>query len=53
LLTPELRDAMLEIGREMMTNAALEMVFKGISAGFLIATMVWLIPRAEGTNSIS
>jgi formate-nitrite transporter family protein len=50
VLTPELRDAMLEIGREMMTNAALEMVFKGISAGFLITAMVWLIPGAEGTQ---
>jgi hypothetical protein len=33
VLTPELRDAMIEIGREMMTNAALEMVFKGHIGG--------------------
>ncbi|MGH8207214.1 MAG: formate/nitrite transporter family protein, partial [Steroidobacteraceae bacterium] len=27
-----------------------EMFFRGISAGFLIAAMVWLIPSAEGAQ---
>lgn len=50
VLTPELRAAMLEISRHMMENGWSEMFFKGISAGFLIAAMVWLIPSAEGAQ---
>jgi formate-nitrite transporter family protein len=44
VLTPELRHGMLEISRHMMENDWSEMFFKGISAGFLIAAMVWLVP---------
>jgi formate/nitrite transporter FocA (FNT family) len=50
VLTPELKDAMLEISRQIMTPGWPEMVFKGISSGFLIATMVWLLPSAEATQ---
>jgi formate/nitrite transporter FocA (FNT family) len=46
VITPELREAMLTIGREMMEANWPVMVFGGISSGFLIATMVWLIPSA-------
>jgi formate/nitrite transporter FocA (FNT family) len=47
VLTPELRHGMLEISRHMMENDWGEMFFKGISAGFLIAAMVWLVPSAD------
>ena len=50
VIPPELRDAMYAVSREMMANGGVEMFFKGIAAGFLIATMVWLIPSAEGTQ---
>jgi formate/nitrite transporter FocA (FNT family) len=50
VLTPDLRGAMLEISREMMANGWAEMFVRGISAGFLIAAMVWLIPSAEGAQ---
>jgi formate/nitrite transporter FocA (FNT family) len=50
VIPPELRQAMYDISREMMTNGGVEMFFKGIAAGFLIATMVWLIPSAEGNQ---
>ncbi len=50
VLTPELRGVMVEISREMMANGWTEMFFKGITAGFLIAAMVWLMPSAEGTQ---
>lgn len=50
VLTPELRETMLTISHEMFANGFVEMFFKGISAGFLIAAMVWLIPSAEGTQ---
>jgi formate/nitrite transporter FocA (FNT family) len=47
VLTPELRGGMLDISHQVMNHPWLEMVFKGIAAGFLIATMVWLIPGAD------
>jgi formate/nitrite transporter FocA (FNT family) len=50
VLEPELRRAMIEISRQMMENGWAAMFFKGISAGFLIAAMVWLIPSAEGAQ---
>ena len=51
VLDPILRDGMLELSRQMMENSWPEMFFKGIAAGFLIATMVWLIPpSAEGAK---
>jgi formate/nitrite transporter FocA (FNT family) len=46
-LTPPLRNTMLEISREMMQNGWAAMCFKGITSGYLIAAMVWLIPSAE------
>lgn len=49
-LSAETRDAMLEISREMMANSFSHMFFKGIASGFLIATMVWAIPSAEGAK---
>lgn len=47
VLTPDLRQAMLEISRTAMAHSWWEMLFRGISAGFLMAAMVWLIPSAE------
>jgi formate/nitrite transporter FocA (FNT family) len=46
-LTPELREAMIEISRSIMNHGWFELGVKAISAGFLIAAMVWLIPSAE------
>ena len=47
VLTPEVRDTMLEISRGLLNHTWLEMVTRGIAAGFLIAAMVWLIPGAD------
>jgi formate/nitrite transporter FocA (FNT family) len=47
VLTPELRDGMLEISRQILGHPWPETFFKGISAGFLMAAMVWLIPSAD------
>ncbi|MEI7038094.1 formate/nitrite transporter family protein [Fulvimonas yonginensis] len=41
------RAALLGIGAEVMANTPLQMFTKGIVAGWLIATMVWLVPAAE------
>ena len=47
VLTPELYNGMLDISRQILGHSWLEMFFKGIAAGFLIAAMVWVIPGAE------
>jgi formate/nitrite transporter FocA (FNT family) len=49
-ITPELRDGMLQVSAEVMRNGRVEMFFKAISAGFLIAATVWLIPSAESSQ---
>jgi formate-nitrite transporter family protein len=47
VLTPELKNGMLELARQITGHGFIEMFFKAIAAGFLIAAMVWLIPSAE------
>jgi formate-nitrite transporter family protein len=46
VIGPELRASMLSISRAILEHGWIELFFRGISAGFLIATMVWLIPGA-------
>jgi formate/nitrite transporter FocA (FNT family) len=50
VISPELRASMLEISRHAMGHEWLEMGFRGITAGFLMAAMVWLIPAAGNTQ---
>jgi len=50
VLTPELKHGMLEISRHIVGHDWPEMFFKGISSGFLIAAMVWLIPGANAAQ---
>jgi formate/nitrite transporter FocA (FNT family) len=50
VLTPELKGEMLNIASQIMNHSWLEMVFRAIAAGFLIAAMVWLIPGAEAAQ---
>lgn len=40
------RRALAELGTEVVRNSSLQMFTKGVVAGWLIATMVWLIPAA-------
>jgi formate/nitrite transporter FocA (FNT family) len=47
VIDPELRNAMLAVSAHAMQHAWLEMLFRGITAGFLMAAMVWLIPSAD------
>jgi formate/nitrite transporter FocA (FNT family) len=49
VLAPELRDVMIDISRQILQTSWIESFFRAISAGFLIAAMVWLIPSAEAT----
>lgn len=41
------RAALSTLGHELMHNSGLQMFTKGIVAGWLVATMVWLLPAAE------
>ena len=50
VLPPETLDTMREIGERLFENGPIEMFFKAISAGFLMAAMVWLIPSAGSTQ---
>jgi formate-nitrite transporter family protein len=50
VVTPELREAMLAVSRDAMQFGWVEMIFRGITAGFLMAAMVWLIPASEGAQ---
>jgi formate/nitrite transporter FocA (FNT family) len=47
VLAPELRGVMVDISRHILETSWIESLFHAISAGFLIAAMVWLIPSAE------
>src|SRR3954470_1041143 len=43
-VTPEVRDAFAHIGHEALNPGFTSNLVRGIYAGFLIATMVWLLP---------
>jgi formate/nitrite transporter FocA (FNT family) len=50
VISPELRHAMLEVSGELTRYGWLEMAFRGVSSGFLVAAMVWLLPSAESAR---
>jgi formate/nitrite transporter FocA (FNT family) len=49
-LTPELRDGMIAISRQILDHGWLETLFLSVGAGFLMAAMVWLLPGAESAQ---
>ncbi len=50
VLTPDLKAAMLEIAGQITNHTWIEVMVRAIASGFLIATLVWLIPSAEATQ---
>jgi formate/nitrite transporter FocA (FNT family) len=46
VVSPELRDAMVELSNKAMQPGWMEMAFRAITSGFLMAAMVWLLPAA-------
>jgi formate-nitrite transporter family protein len=50
VLPPELLRGMLSISRVLLGLTWWDMVLHGISSGFLIAAMVWMIPSAESAK---
>ncbi|MBV9191951.1 MAG: formate/nitrite transporter family protein [Betaproteobacteria bacterium] len=47
VIDPALRDAMLAISADGMRYGWMETAFRSVTAGFLMATMVWLIPASD------
>ena len=50
VVTHGVREAMLEVSRDALQYGWLEMGFRGVTSGFLMAAMVWLIPASEGAQ---
>lgn len=50
VMSPETLEAMRELSRHAIEHGGFELMFRGISAGFLVAAMVWLLPGAEGNQ---
>jgi formate/nitrite transporter FocA (FNT family) len=50
VLGPEVRGGMMELSRQAMDHGWIDMFFRGISAGFLIAAMVWMLPSAAAAQ---
>jgi len=49
-LNEEIYGAMIELSEHMMENHWWEMLLKGIVSGWLIATLVWVMPNAESAK---
>lgn len=49
-VSDEVLQAVRQIGAHMMHKSAAEMFFGAIVAGWLVASMVWVIPSAEGMS---
>jgi formate/nitrite transporter FocA (FNT family) len=47
VLQPSVLQAMIEISQRLLDLSWSDMFFRGITSGFLIAAMVWLMPGAE------
>jgi formate/nitrite transporter FocA (FNT family) len=50
VLTPELKAAMLDIAGQITNHSWIEMMVRAIASGFLIATLVWLLPSAAAAQ---
>jgi len=46
VIGPEMRTSMLEIARHSLDHSWVELGFRGVTAGFLMAALVWLMPAA-------
>jgi len=52
MLEPATYDALREAATELMRNSAWALFSKGINAGWLVATMVWLVTAADGSKAL-
>jgi formate/nitrite transporter FocA (FNT family) len=47
VISPELKSGMLDISRQLTEHGWIDMLARGVSAGFLMAAMVWILPGAN------
>jgi formate-nitrite transporter family protein len=52
VLPADLLAGMLEISRALLGLGWWNMAFRGVTSGFLIAAMVWMIPSAENAKFV-
>lgn len=50
VVPPDVRDGMLSVSQMSVSHTPLQIFFKAIAAGFLIAALVWLLPSADATQ---
>ncbi|MER0236868.1 formate/nitrite transporter family protein [Fulvimarina sp. MAC8] len=50
--TPEIVAAAIEVSRDATTGTFHHLLLRGIAAGWLMATVVWLMPSAKGSGFI-
>ncbi len=50
IVSPEHRAAVLAISREALAPGFAEIVWRGLPAGFLIASLAWILPNARGSE---
>jgi formate-nitrite transporter family protein len=50
VLSPELLQGMRDISHVLISLRWWDMAFRGVSSGFLIAAMVWMLPTAENAK---
>jgi formate/nitrite transporter FocA (FNT family) len=50
VLSPDLKAGMLAVARDLKSLGWWAMAFRGVTSGFLIAAMVWMIPSAESAK---
>jgi formate/nitrite transporter FocA (FNT family) len=50
VMPPETLEAMREVSRHAVDHGWFDLMFRGVSAGFLIAAMVWMLPGAKGNE---
>ena len=49
-VAPNVLHAMIDVSQRLLDLPWIDMFFRGITSGFLIAAMVWLMPGSEGTQ---
>jgi formate/nitrite transporter FocA (FNT family) len=49
-IADDVRATMVELSRHALDKGWVEMLFRGITAGFLMAAMVWLMPSADAAQ---
>jgi formate/nitrite transporter FocA (FNT family) len=50
VVSPEVRESMLELSRHAVAHGWVELALRAVTAGFLMAAMVWLLPSADATQ---